>query len=216
MDRLERLEHPVEALKVAMEGSQASIWTTLPGIINSFDPATMTATVRPAIQIQYTDKETGITDWHEIPLLLDVPVVIQSSGGISITLPINAGDECLVSFSARCIDAWWAYGGVQKQAEYRMHDLSDGFAFIGPKSIPNVLSNYSTTSAQIRNGDQSLLIDLNPSTKAISITASSLTINCPVTVNSTVTATGNVTGNGTSLHTHTHSDPQGGNTGFPN
>jgi len=37
-----------------------------------------------------------------------------------------------------------------------------------------------------------------------------------MTVNGSATFTGDVTAQGTSLHTHTHSDPQGGNTGPPN
>jgi len=37
----------------------------------------------------------------------------------------------------------------------------------------------------------------------------------PVTTSSTIAASGNVTGGGISLDSHTHSDPQGGNTGGP-
>ena len=37
-----------------------------------------------------------------------------------------------------------------------------------------------------------------------------------MTVNGSATFTGDVTAQGTSVHTHTHSDPQGGNTGPPN
>ena len=217
MDRLERLEHPVEALKVAMEGNQSTIWTTLPGIINSFDATNMTVTVRPAIQAYYTDKVTRESTWINLPLLLDVPIVIQSAVGISLTLPIAIGDECLVSFSSRCIDSWWTLGGIQNQADFRMHDLSDGFAFLGPKSLPHIISNYSTTTAQIRNADKSLLIDLNPTSHAISITASSIVINGALTVNGNIESTGTLKNNSVnvgSTHKHISASP-GSLTGVP-
>jgi len=49
MDRIERIEHPQESLMIALEGMQTNLWTTLPGIIQTFDPLTMTVTVQPSI-----------------------------------------------------------------------------------------------------------------------------------------------------------------------
>ena len=97
-----------------------------------------------------------------LPLLLDCPIMFQGGGGFIGTFPIGVGDEALVVFASRCIDSWWQSGGIQTQAELRMHDLSDGFAFIGPKSQPNVISGgFSTTSAQIRSTDGQTFFDLS-------------------------------------------------------
>ena len=77
MDRRERLDDPEEATRVAQDGHQAQIWTSIPGIIQSFDPSTMTAVVQPAIQgiQQLSDYSFKIVN---MPLLLDVPVEFPS------------------------------------------------------------------------------------------------------------------------------------------
>ena len=51
---------------------------------------------------------------------------------------------------------------------------------------------------------------------AVSITAPAINTNGTWNHTGTLTATGDIIGAGTSLHTHTHPDPQGGNTGAPN
>src|SRR2546430_733713 len=55
MDTRERLENPTETFLAALEGWQAGIWTALPGIVQTFDQATGTATVQPAIQARVRD-----------------------------------------------------------------------------------------------------------------------------------------------------------------
>ena len=52
-----------------------------------------------------------------------------------------------------------------------MHDLSDGFAFVGFFSQATAIGGISTTSAQLRSNDGSTYIDLNPSTKKVKIVA---------------------------------------------
>src|ERR1019366_1339884 len=91
----------------------------------------------------------------------DVPIVFPSAGGFTITLPITVGDEVLVIFSSRCIDGWWQNGGIQAPIEFRMHDLSDGFAIPGPKSLPHVIPNISTTGAQIRNNAGTTYVEIS-------------------------------------------------------
>lgn len=93
-------------------------------------------------------------------MLVDVPIVIPRAGGYALTLPIQAGDECLVVFGDMCMDGWWQSGGVQNQVECRRHDLSDGFAIIGVWSQPRVIPGYSTGSAQLRNDAGSAYVEL--------------------------------------------------------
>ncbi|WP_302441547.1 Gp138 family membrane-puncturing spike protein, partial [Bilophila wadsworthia] len=130
MDRRERWAEPVEALRAALDGRQAEMWTALPGIVQSFDPAAMTVSVQPAVAGRISD-EAGKAASVDLPILPDVPVVFPGGGGFALTFPVAAGDECLVVFASRCIDAWWQSGGVGEPMEPRMHDLSDGFALVG-------------------------------------------------------------------------------------
>lgn len=43
----------------------------------------------------------------------------------------------------------------------RRHDLSDGFALVGPRSLLKVIDNFSITSLQIRNIDGTYYLDLS-------------------------------------------------------
>lgn len=159
MDRRERNTTGTDALLAAFQGLKAEIWNAMPGIIQSFDPAKMTVVVQPAIQALWRDP-LGNQTWQTMPLCLDVPVMFPGGGGCTMTFPLVAGDECLLIFASRCIDAWWQSGGIGVQAEMRMHDLSDGFCLPGPRSQPRVLGGVSTDALQIRSDDGSAFIEV--------------------------------------------------------
>lgn len=149
-DRAQLLNDPEEAFRLAFEGKQSSMWTASPGIINSVDLAKNTCSVQLAIQGVVED-DTGPKQFVNMPLLADVPIVWPRGGGFALTFPIAVGDEVLVVFGSRCIDAWWQSGGIQKPMEARMHDLSDGFAIPGPASTPKVLESVSSSKIELRN-----------------------------------------------------------------
>ncbi|WP_288076956.1 Gp138 family membrane-puncturing spike protein [Pseudomonas sp.] len=222
MDQRERHNDSLAALKIAQRGHQAGIWTAIPGIIDSFDPGTMTATVQPAIQMTVRD-EQGRTTPGNRPLLLDCPVQFPAGGGCTLTFPVKPGDECLVVFASRCIDAWWQSGGVQGQAEPRMHSISDGFVLLGFRSQPRIIPSVSTSAAQLRSDDGQAFVEINPSSHAINattpgpltLTAPTVTINGNLQLNGQMTATGDVKAGAISLDNHTHPDAQGGSTGAP-
>lgn len=156
-------------LRVAMEGMRTGLWTSMPGLIEAFDPATLTATVQLTIKGVVTGQD-GQARFVNMPLLVDVPVHFPRGGNCTLTFPVTQGDECLVVFAARCIDSWWQSGGVQVPMEPRMHDLSDGFAFVGFFSQATKIP-VSTASAQLRSNDGTTFIDLNPATQKVRIVA---------------------------------------------
>lgn len=98
----------------------------VPGYVKTYNAVTRTATIQPTI------REWG--ERNSPPLLLDVPVFFPGN----FTFDVNAGDECLVVFADRCIDAWFQNGGISPAMTARMHDMSDGFAFVGFSSRKNV------------------------------------------------------------------------------
>jgi hypothetical protein len=161
INRNERIQNPEELQRSIFENLMSGVWTALPGIIDSVGPDGQNVSVIPAIRAKVTDQNGIVTD-VELPLLVDVNVLFQRAGGFALTFPIKAGDECLVIFSSRCIDSWWQSGGVQNQAELRMHDLSDGFCLLAPTSNPKKLSNVSTTDVQLRNLDGTSIVSINP------------------------------------------------------
>lgn len=181
LNREERTNDLEIAVAAALQGWQSGLWTALPAIVKSFDPEVMTITAQPAIKARVRSADENpplpgaVLDvlpfwWVELPLLVDVPVIFQGGGIFTMTLPIQAGDECLVIFSSRCIDNFWYLGEVQTQAELRMHDLSDGFALVGLRSKPRALENINTENAELRSDDGTVKIELT--SDSINITAS--------------------------------------------
>lgn len=194
MDRRERNTTLSEAVLTAFQGLKAEIWNALPGIIQSFNPAKMTAVVQPSIQALWRDP-LGNQTWQTMPLCLDVPVMFPGGGGCTMTFPLVEGDECLLIFASRCIDSWWQSGGIGVQAEMRMHDLSDGFCLPGPRSQPRVLSGVSTSALQIRSDDGSAFVEIGAAAPhAISVqTSGDVQIEAPtIKLTGTVEITGDV------------------------
>jgi len=133
-----------------LENFSNMIRVAIPAIIQSFDAVNQTVTAQIAIKERIIDKNGNLT-FVEIAPLVDVPISIPKAGGYSLTLPITAGDECLLVFNDMCIDSWFSYGGVQSWIDKRRHDLSDAVAIIGISSEPTAIENYSVNSAQLRN-----------------------------------------------------------------
>lgn len=183
---------PIQNLRTMGEAFGNTLRVACPGIITAFNSTEQTVTVQLALR-EHMLKESGEREWQEIPLLLDVPIVIPHAGGYSLTMPVKSGDECLVIFSDSCIDAWFTYGGVQNQMDKRRHDLSDGFAILGVWSQPNRINNYSIDSCQLRNKQGNSYIEIKDD--AINIVANSVKIN------------------GLDINKHIHSTPEGSTSG---
>lgn len=196
-NRAQLLNDPEEALRIALDGRLSSVWTAGPGIVTAVDLATMTLSVQPAIKGTITD-ENNIEQSVNLPLLIHVPIVFPSAGGFSMTFPVKVNDEVLIVWACRCIDAWWQSGGVQRPIEARLHDLSDGFAIPGIKSIPKVIPNISATGAQLRNDAGTTYVEIAADGKIKLVSPAGIAITGNVIV------TGEVTANGIPLSTHKH------------
>jgi hypothetical protein len=151
-----------------------------------------------------------------MPVLNDCPVLWQGGGGVTAVFPIAAGDECLVVFSSRCIDNWWALGGVQDAPEFRMHNLSDGFALVGVRNVNRAFTPPAGVAA-LMSDDGATYVQLNPTAKTLKMTApnginlNGVTIDSSGNVVSPATVTGQtqvVAGSGGSaVHLTTHQHP---------
>jgi len=146
----------------------------IPCLVHSFDPNTQTITAQPVLR-ENIRKPDLTTEWVQLPLLLDVPIVLPRAGNFVMTMPVAVGDECLVIFADMCIDAWYSNGGIQNQIEKRRHDLSDAIAILGIWSQPNKISDYSTDSTQLRTFDGTSYIELKDN--EINLVASSVKAN---------------------------------------
>lgn len=228
---MEQVQHNVSSqLRVA-----------LPGIIQSFDPDTVTAVVQPAIK--------GASDEGSVslPLLMHIPVIFPRGGGCTLTFPVKSGDECLLIFGDRGVDFWWQNGGIQEPADRRQHDLSDGFAIVGPQSQAKKISGISMSGAQLRTDDGAAFVEVAAghditvntpgkltatATGGAEITAPEIVLNGNVTINGNlsqgmgegggeatmqgpITVTNDVTAGGKSVMQHRHKEHDGPETGGP-
>jgi hypothetical protein len=166
MNRIERYSDETQVMLAVLSGWQAGLFTSDIGIIDSYDPNAGTCTAILATQ-QKVRNAAGVETWVTLPKLVDVPVCFPGGGGFTLTFPVTKGDEAVIVFAQRCIDTWFQSGAApgtdpgQVQADLRMHDISDGCAFVGIKSQPRRLSPAASTSgAQLRSDDGATVIEI--------------------------------------------------------
>ncbi len=198
MDRLERLDSLQDSLLSSFRGAQAEMWTALPGVIVNVARVgeEVTVDVQPTVRAQFMNPDMT---WYSVdmPVCIHCPVQFPSGGGVTLTFPVEVGDECLLVFASRCIDGWWAQGSKNaqgaiapaEQAEFRMHDLSDGFALLGFRSKPRALTAYSSSEAQLRTDDGGAVIGLNPTSHEVHVQTTG-----PVNIGSGGAMSVNITG----------------------
>jgi hypothetical protein len=185
----ERINDQQEALRSAIEGQTSTIQTAMPGIIISFDASVGTVAVQPVVQASVR-KSDGSYSFMALPVLQDVPVCFPGGGGFTLTFPVKAGDECLLVFASRCIDAWWQLGGVQAPIEPRAHALSDATAFVGLRNSTRPLPAFNTSGTQLRSDDGNTYIEVLPSGFTKIVTPAGLDIIGDVRLQGSLTATG--------------------------
>ena len=134
-----------DAVLAHIHATLVNLHTTLPGNVTAYNSATHTCSAQPGI------KRIFVKDGaRALPVCLDVPVVFP---GGALTFDITPGDGCLLFFAERCIDRWFSDGGVQEPDEFRMHDLSDGFALVGIDCLAKLLAEVGTgTELRTRDG----------------------------------------------------------------
>lgn len=141
----------IETLQALKSDVFKNLYCHVPGRIQSFDGAKKTAVIEVLFATQLPDGT--IVNY---PALVDCPVFTLQGGGGFIQFPIAEGDPCLVVFADRNIDAWFK-NSQQAAVPFdqvggkpgRMHDLSDGMAFVGFSSLTDTLPDYQAAKAII-------------------------------------------------------------------
>lgn len=160
----------LEVMWLLKDSAKREMRVALPGIVESFDASALTCAVQPAVKVPVRAEDGTITT-VALPLIVDCPVQFPGAGGYTLTFPVARGDECLIIFADRTIDAWWQSGGVGEAASFKMHDLSDGFVLLGFRSQPRALSGFSTSSTQLRSDDGSTYVEIDSTGGIVSLKA---------------------------------------------
>lgn len=165
----------IETLQALKSDVFKNLYCHVPGRIQSFDPIKKTAAIQALFATQLPD---GTTVTY--PILVDCPVFTPQGGGGAFQAPIAAGDPCLVVFADRNIDAWFQNGSSAVPFDQvggkpgRMHDISDGMAFVGFNSLADALPTYSADELRMIMGLSKVAI--SKATGLISIQGPVLTL----------------------------------------
>ncbi len=137
-----------------------SINCTQIGIIQSFDTATQTATIKLALKKVVSVNPDGTRTIEEYPLILKCPVMTLFGGVDFLSMPIVAGDNCIVLFNDRELDNWQATGGGTAPTSPRLHDMSDAIAIVGIRPLTNSIVNYLANGIRLSHGGGNSQMDL--------------------------------------------------------
>lgn len=178
------------AIENGIRNKLKGVNTAIPGYVLKFDPSTQLAELQ--ISIERVDLNGNSEKWSPI---IQCPVHF-AGGKFVLEHQIDIGDEGLIIFSQRCIDAWVDQGGVAPQSRVQYHDMNDAMFIPGVRSQPKKITNFENNGIKLRNEDGSNFIHLkNDGTAEITIT--SLTINGQIIHNGNTNQTGNTTSTGT-------------------
>lgn len=180
------------------------------GTIQSFNSTTQTVQVTVNYKKTYfkfdQNSQQYVSFKVDYPILADCPLVILGGGSARITFPVVQGDQCILLFNDRDIDAWYNGSTSSPNQTPRLHSISDAIALIGPNNLNTVLSDYDEVRALITNG--TVKNGINPENNKLTLT-NGISLNdllqdlCTQLENLTVqlailTVTGVATGMGTS------------------
>lgn len=148
-----------------------SLNSHLLGKIVTFDATKQTASVQIQSSRMMPDGSTV-----PYPLLTDCPVQFPSGGGAFLTLPVAAGDSCLVLFHDTDLDSWFATGNVSVPNSVRSHSLSDGLVIPGFSNLSDPIPDFPATSAALRYKGSLLAIDNDGTIRIVSTSGANIVL----------------------------------------
>ena len=120
-----------EVIRGAIHSVLSDVHVALPGKIESWDPATQKADVKPLLKRTfYTLERDRIVE--ELPIIPKVPILFQRSESMFLSFPLKKGAHVQLVFNERSIDQFMAkQGNDTDPLDMRRFDLSDAAAYAG-------------------------------------------------------------------------------------
>lgn len=131
------------------------MYFALPAKISSYDSDTQYADVKIQLLQSFDDGST-----QEYPVIPNVPVKHPraNSGAARIHMPLKPGDDVVLMFTSRSLDAWKQSGGMTDPADPRKHNIADCFALIGGSSMADAFDVNDPDAIEIVNGESMMQI----------------------------------------------------------
>lgn len=145
-----------EIIRAGVSSATDEIHTAMPGKVTLYDPLTNTAFVKPALKHALYRPDGGrvFEDYPELPF---VPVIFPSAGGMTVRLPVTAGDTVLLVFAESSMAEWRSSGQASAQEDARRHSLGWPVAIPGlfpDTKIPPVLDAAEAAAGGMVIGDE--------------------------------------------------------------
>ncbi|WP_368648966.1 Gp138 family membrane-puncturing spike protein [Castellaniella ginsengisoli] len=136
--------------RTAFREMMKGVCTSVPGHVLTFDPDQQRAQVRIGVQ---TVTAGGAV--IQPPPIIDAPVLFAGGTQFATIHQIDPGDEGLILFSQRCVDAWKQTGGVAQNPLARFHDTHDAFFIPGFRPLPTRISGFANDGIRMQSRDGS-------------------------------------------------------------
>lgn len=182
-----------DLVRLILKDKLTTVGTSIPGHVTAFDPATQLAQLQIGIRS---------SDGVQLPIIIECPVHFSGGSQFMIEHQIDPGDEGIIIFSQRCIDAWLETGGVAQQPIPRMHDMSDAYFVPGIRSKPNAFPQMANNGIALRDKAGGKFIWMK-NDGTIEINADAVTITGTLTAD-TVEAQTSLTAAGAEVVGHIH------------
>lgn len=132
----------VDAMESFLQSRMEDVHTMLPGVVQSYDPVTRTATVKPSVRLR-----TMHADILDIPPIASVPVVWPGSSTFSaMSKYLPAGSGVTLLFSEASIGNWQRSIQDADAEDETRHSLQDAIAIPGLWSMKRVPGHKLTTA----------------------------------------------------------------------
>jgi len=167
-----------EVIEALQKKIATNLRVAMPAIIKKYDFKTQQADVQIDIKELYHDGSHS-----DYPMISGVPVIFPRSGGASITMPVKAGDGCLLVFLDRDASSWLLGASRAVPQSRRVHHLSDAVAIIGltpfskvsnAENNEDVLLQFSDSKIRLKPGG---IIDIHNAFE-VNIKTENVIINC--------------------------------------
>ena len=127
MKKAETTESIARAIRPALEAFSAGLHAALPGKVETYDPDTRVASVKPTVKRPYVDESRALA------VIPEVYVVHPTAGESGVELPVKKGTKVLLVFSDYPLDRWSESDGSKDTApdDTATHDLTHAIAIPG-------------------------------------------------------------------------------------
>jgi len=138
-----------QMVAAGVQAALEDLYTCMPGIVDRVNDDG-TVSVLPTIStiVVNDDGEQQVN----LPKINKVPVHSVGSGGYSISLKVEKGDEGILIFSQRALDDWKKFGDIRPPSNRRFHEATDAFFLPGASSNKNRIAT-PTDGLEIKHAD---------------------------------------------------------------